>query len=432
MAALSRASCVVGTRPTADDYPHLQDEEYSLPEPVRDDSRVGRAVTVPYVPAQDPTPVIIADPTWDKEYTFSWYRPRQTKVPEWSTRVRQPMTSTEELDGHVFPFKMTQETVSIPTTVSITKPTAPLVWWTLPDPENRSINTWNTVSATHPEPTVTSSTVPESTTAPKPTTSLFSTATLEPTETLESTASLEPTATLEPTPTPTPKGKPKDSIEPAIAGVIGGIVLVGVFILVAWLLYRRYKRNHAKKTRPTIVHPFRRDLPAAPEPQSVGRQSRSYWLPDTPSDRQSTFTRHWRDAFRMWMRVPGRSHQDQNMGTISEAASVYNGRPVGNSPPSVNPNTRPAGNPYLSPQPYTARPVSNSPSFSIPRRPVNSVYPSANTTPRPVGSPYLAPNSYTTQAGRNWRPSQYSESVYSQPGPGVRPDSGRPLDSNWI
>ncbi|CAF3459648.1 unnamed protein product [Fusarium graminearum] len=421
MAALSSASYIVRPRPDPDTYRYLHSEEGPLPKPELDDSRIVRALTVPYVPVQDPTPVIVPDPTWNKEYTFSWYRPRQTVAPEWSTRLRHPAASATTTDEPALPLKMTEEIVSIPTTVIITKPTGPPVWRTLPDPEESIPVPWATTSTTLPEPTLTSSTVPEST------------AVLEP------TASLDPTATLEPTETSVPKGKSSDAAGPIIAGIIGAMVFVGILILLAWLLYRRYKRNQANK-RPTIVHPFRRNLPPVPAPrapqtptpapQAMHRQSQSHFLPDTPSDRQSTFTREWTGALRAWMRVPGRSRQDDSTSVVSRPANVYTGRPVGIPHPATTASTRPGGNPDFPPM-TALRPqhISDwSPRSPVARKPV----PSVGTTPRPAASSYLALSPYTTQSGRNWRPSQYSESVYSQPGPGVRPDSGCPLGGSWL
>jgi hypothetical protein len=128
---------------------------------------------------------------------------------------------------------------------------------------------------------------------------------------------------------------------------------------------------------------------------------------------------------RMWMRAPERNPEVHAMDEISRPKNVYTTRPAVKSPPSANTNAQSAASPWLSPQPYSApRPVNNSPGrLAIPRRPVGATYSPAIMTPRP-NSPNLAPN--TPQPG----PSQYSESVYSQPGPGVRPDSARPL--GWI
>ncbi|CEI60478.1 hypothetical protein FVEN_g6607 [Fusarium venenatum] len=415
MATLSSARyCIIGGKAVAGNCPYiqgedLQDEEHYYPKPVKDDSRIDRALTVPHVPAQGEAPIII-DPTRDEGRTFSWPNPLLTEVPEWSTRLRQPATSTEKTDEPVLPHKQTH-TVRVSTTVFITKPTSPpLVWWTLPNPEeDQSTIPGKTTSAAFSEPTVTSSTVPKITAVPGP------------------------IATLEPTATPTPKKKSKDTTDFIIGGIIGGIIFLGLLIVVSWLSYRHYKRKHAKKPRPTIVHPFRKHLPPAPppaspstpEPQTPDRQRRSYWLPDTPSGGQSLYSREWGETMRMWMRAPGRNPEVHAMDKISRPKNMYTSRPATNSPRSANAKTRPAANPYLSPQPYSApRPVDNSLNrFSIPRRPVGATYSPAIMTPLP-NSPNLAPN--TPQPG----PSQYSESVYSQPGLGVRPDSARPI--GWL
>ncbi|PTD05390.1 hypothetical protein FCULG_00002012 [Fusarium culmorum] len=413
MAALSSASYIVRPRPDPDTYRYLHNEEGPLPKPELDSSRIVRALTVPYVPVQDPTPVIVPDPTWNKEYTFSWYRPRQTAAPEWSTRLRQPAASTTTTDEPALPLKMTEESVSIPTTVIITKPTGPPVWQTLPDPDESVPIPWTTTSTTLSEPTLTSLTVPEST------------AVLEP------TASLHPTATLEPTETSVPKGKSSDAAGPIIAGIIGAMVFT---------LQEKPSQQEANY-RPSIQEKSTSG-PCTSSPCASGPSgSNSCASSDAPSkpvifssrypsDRQSTFTREWTGALRAWMRVPGRSRQDDSTSVVSRPANVYTGRPVGIPPPAVNANTRPGGNPDFPPM-TALRPqhISDwSPRSPVARKPV----PSVGTTPRPAASSYLALSPYTTQSGRNWRPSQYSESVYSQPGPGVRPDSGRPLGGNWL
>ncbi|KAL6918118.1 hypothetical protein FSST1_009613 [Fusarium sambucinum] len=422
MATLSSARyCIIGGKAVKDNCPDIQvedvlDEEHYYPKPVKDDSRIDRALTVPDVPAQGEAPIII------EGRTFSWPNPLRTEVPEWSTRLRQPATSTEKPDEPVLPQKETY-TVRVSTTVYITKPTSlPLVWWTLPNPEGKSSTIpGKTTSAAFSEPTEASSTVPKTTAAPGP------------------------TATLEPTAAPTPKKKSKDTTDFIIGGIIGGIIFLGLLIVVSWLSYRHYKRKHARKSRPTIVHPFRKHLPpirppvpppasppapppvppSTPEPRTPDRQRRSYWLANTSSGGQSPYSREWGETMRMWMRAPGRNPEVHAMDDISRPKNVYTTRPATNSPCSANAKTQPAANPYLSPQPYSApRPIDNSPNrFSIPRRPVGATYSPAIMTPLP-NSPNFALN--TPQPG----PSQYSESVYSQPGPGVRPDSARPI--GWL
>jgi hypothetical protein len=168
------------------------------------------------------------------------------------------------------------------------------------------------------------------------------------------------------------------------------------------LLFRRYerKRANAPRPRPTIVHPFRRDLPRAP-----GRESVSYFIPDTPSERGWGWSNEWREGFRAWMRVPQGNRQQHDMDVISRPATTYTSRPISNPSPLAGSPTWTAGD----------------------------IRPLANTyTARPANSPYLAPNTYTSRPVSNGCPSPYTESIYSQEGRGVRPGSGRPLGGNWL
>ncbi|RGP77460.1 hypothetical protein FLONG3_4379 [Fusarium longipes] len=460
-AALSRASYVFDGRVLQGDDtdPYPVDGEYGF---IFDPENGPRALTVPDVPAPAPPK--------DEHETYTVYRPHQTDVPNWLTQLRQPTTSTENHQEPAFPAQVTQDTASIPTTVIITKPKVPLVWWTLPNPDRTSTVSWTTASATLSDPTVTSSTVP------KPT------ETLVPAATLEGSKAVEPTATLEPTTTPVPKERPQASI-PLISGaIIGGLVLLGVIIVIAWLYSRHYRRKHtnASKRRPTISHPFRNDLPRAP-----GRQSVSYFNVDTPSEANGGWSREWREAFQAWkaVRTPrtrqgqsasmpvqsDRQGQDMSMSTQPDLQGQNASAPAQHSrrdqrisvPTYRNLQERNRGVPSqhdlrdqsLSVPTHhnrrdqrTSVPTHHSlqgRDMGMASQPMPTYSPALPSSPEPSppangSTGWTRVNTYARSSRHNPRAASlgyltpYSESMYSQEGSGVRPDSGRPLGGNWL
>lgn len=225
--------------------------------------------------------------------TLTVVKPVLTRVPGWPISLDLPTATTEKPLETTIPAEKTTDTVTIPTTVMITR-TKPVVdWSTLPDPDQESTISLSTASATFSEPTTASSTTPVSTTAPEPTT------------------------------TPTHKKKSQAWIYGAAFGSAAIVAVIILLYLCAWHRYKRYqdKRDSSPEPQPGNRFPFRDDLSPPPRQRSV-----SYFDTSSSDGRRRGRGGEWGEALREWMGTP-RHNEDHRMEPISRPSNAYTSRP---------------------------------------------------------------------------------------------------------
>ncbi|CAG7562102.1 unnamed protein product [Fusarium equiseti] len=343
-------------------------DDSTAAEILEDDTRV----------ADIPDPEPIDTPSRRARPEIPEPKPAFPDVPEWATRFLEPTTTTTTIPTVIFPsiIPPTQTSVGVPK-VFITRTAPSPQWSTLPDPDENS-------SATEPS---------QSKTISQPTT----------------TVSGPPKATA----TATPE-KSRTWIGATVGAIVGGIAFLALAYFIVFYACRRYRKKGDKDPapRPDIIHPFRNVQVSPPRPQRPADPV--YHNPRTAVYRNQTTPEHQditdavdRDHAAPVSQNPWTPVQRNAVSPGRQSVSYFN-----TDSPSLRGDRRSAwGEAFRAWMRVPDRASRNNEDMSEIGRP-------AGTYPALINSP--APSS------------PYTESLYSQNGPAVRPHSSRPLGGNWI
>ncbi|KAJ4009697.1 hypothetical protein NW766_008818 [Fusarium irregulare] len=337
--------------------------------------------------ANIPGPETIDTPSRRAKPEMPEPKPVFPDIPEWSARFLEStstttttITTTADIPTVIFPSIVppTQTSVRVPS-VFITRTAASPQWSTLPDPDENS-------SATDPR---------QSTTISEP----------------------QPSTTVSGPPKATATATPEQShswIGATVGAIVGGLAFLILAYFIVFYACRRYRKKGDKDPapRPEIVHPFGNVQGSPPRPQRptvpvYNNPGTAVYRNQTTPEPQDITDAVERDQAAPVPQDPWAPVQREAMSPSRQSVSYFN-----TDSPSLRGDRRSAwGEAFRAWMRVPDRASRNNEDMSEIGQP-------AGTYPALINSP--AP------------PSAYSESIYSQNGPPVRPHSSRPLGGNWI